>query len=103
MKKKLVGVLRCPDPNEFCEQVEIEGNCRGSCFGNGVCIEKECKCYDGWTSYNCAELKEVIDWFCKLLWFENRFLILRDVLKIVWGPLLMGMSAFAAILISHAK
>jgi len=48
------GTLECPDPNDFCEQILSEGYCKGSCFGNGVCSPDGCKCFDGWTSYNCA-------------------------------------------------
>jgi len=48
------GTLECPDPNDFCEQVLSEGYCKGSCFGNGVCKPDGCKCFEGWTSYNCA-------------------------------------------------
>ncbi len=48
------GYLTCPDPNEFCGQVESEGYCKGGCFGNGICYEKECYCMKGWGNYNCA-------------------------------------------------
>ncbi len=61
MRKSYTGVLRCPDPNEFCAQIETEGNCRGNCFGNGACVKNQCKCNEGWTSANCAEKIEVID------------------------------------------
>jgi len=56
----LVGELRCPDPTEFCEQVLSEGFCKSHCFNNGFCMDNECKCDEGWTSYNCAK-KEMVD------------------------------------------
>jgi len=56
-KNDLVGVLQCPDPDEFCNQVLSEGFCRGQCFGRGVCsyASSECICDEGWGSYNCAK------------------------------------------------
>jgi len=57
---ELSGKLNCPDPKDFCEQVLSEGYCRGGCFGNGKCENKECNCSDGWGSYNCAK-KEMAD------------------------------------------
>jgi len=57
---EMVGDLHCPDPNEFCEQVLSEGFCKTHCFNNGFCNDNECKCDEGWTSYNCAR-KEMVD------------------------------------------
>jgi len=53
----LVGALKCPDPDEFCNQVLEEGVCKGQCFGRGVCShwENKCVCNDGWGSHHCAK------------------------------------------------
>jgi len=56
----MVGDLHCPDPNEFCGQVLSEGFCKTHCFNNGFCMNQECQCDEGWTSYNCAR-KEMVD------------------------------------------
>jgi len=56
----IVGVLNCPDPNEFCEQVLSEGFCKGGCYGNGKCKDRKCECKEGWTTHNCAK-REYVD------------------------------------------
>jgi len=48
------GELQCPDPNDFCTQILSEGYCKGMCYGNGICRQDGCRCYEGWGSYNCA-------------------------------------------------
>jgi len=49
------GKLDCPDPNDFCNQIETEGNCRGGCFGKGSCVNKQCQCEDGWGFHDCIK------------------------------------------------
>ena len=61
MIDSLVGVLQCPDPNEFCSQAQAEG-CRDGCFANGKCVEGACQCKDGWKSDSCEEKRLVIYW-----------------------------------------
>jgi len=48
------GELQCPDPNDFCTQILSEGYCKGMCYGNGICRQDGCRCFEGWGSYNCA-------------------------------------------------
>ena len=54
------GVLYCPDPNQFCNQVETEGFCKRGCSGRGSCVNKECQCEDGWTFHDCSKKTYVI-------------------------------------------
>jgi len=56
----IVGVLNCPDPNEFCGQILSEGFCKGGCYGNGKCKDRKCECKQGWTTHNCAK-REYVD------------------------------------------
>lgn len=51
----LGGKLKCPDPNTFCAKLNIESDCRRGCSGRGTCENKECKCEDGWTGYDCSQ------------------------------------------------
>jgi len=51
----LGGKLQCPTPDLFCKQIITEGNCKGSCFARGECIENRCICHDGWTFHNCLK------------------------------------------------
>ena len=56
----LVGKLVCPDPNTFCERILSEGNCKGSCFGRGTCVNNKCQCEDGWGFHDCTKNTFVI-------------------------------------------
>lgn len=49
------GKLHCPDPSKFCNQVETEGFCKRRCSGRGSCVDKECQCEVGWSSFDCSE------------------------------------------------
>jgi hypothetical protein len=55
----LGGKLYCPDPTKFCNQILTEGNCKGSCFGRGSCINRQCVCQDGWTFHDCIKKQYV--------------------------------------------
>jgi len=60
----LVGALRCPDPNVFCEEVQSEDSfCKAGCFGNGQCVQGRCKCNPGWWDYlgNSCDLRTTDD------------------------------------------
>jgi len=55
----LGGKLDCPDPTAFCTQILSEGYCKGSCFGRGSCVDRECVCEDGWTFHDCIKKQYV--------------------------------------------
>jgi len=60
-----VGKLFCPDPNTFCERILSGGNCKGSCFGRGTCVNNQCKCDDGWGFHDCIKTTYVESLFNK--------------------------------------
>lgn len=53
--------------NEECEEsffgknlnLTTTGNCKNlnNCNGNGDCVNGQCKCYQGWTNYDCSVSK----------------------------------------------
>jgi len=56
----LGGKLFCPDPTKFCNQILTEGNCKGSCFGRGSCVNRQCVCQPGWTFHDCIKKQYVV-------------------------------------------
>jgi len=54
-EKGYTGTLSCPDPEEFCGQVMVEGFCRRKCSGRGSCINQECICVEGWSGFDCSK------------------------------------------------
>jgi len=48
------GKLSCPDPATFCSRTQVEGYCRRGCMGRGSCVDKECECIGGWSSFDCS-------------------------------------------------
>lgn len=60
----LIGALRCPNPNEFCEKMQSDGSlCKAGCFANGKCVEGRCKCNPGWsdTYGSPCEIQTTVD------------------------------------------
>jgi len=52
--KGMSGKLSCPDPATFCSRTQVEGYCRRGCMGRGSCVDKECECIGGWSSFDCS-------------------------------------------------
>jgi len=54
------GVLYCPDPTAFCNQIMNEGYCKGNCWARGSCVNRQCVCNDGWAFHDCRK-KQYVD------------------------------------------